>query len=71
MERCNTFIPNYGSVIEDLNGCMKNEGHEGPHCFVDKDKNIRSWEYDYSCTCGCFNDLEKDNTVGCLITDFL
>lgn len=71
MRKCSTIMPINTLFTKDSDGCIKEDGHSGDHIFIDQNGKECFWEYDYECACGCFDDLEKDNTVGCLISNFL
>ena len=41
----------------DNTGCLKPEGHAGPHEFISQDDRHYAWETDWSCTCSeCLSD---------------
>lgn len=64
---CGILAPNYLSGHVDQYGCIKECGHNDNHIFKDQNEKLVSWEDDYSCTCGCWDDYEKGDNEVCII----
>lgn len=39
--------------IDDQDGCINPEGHDGPHRCIDTNGTVYEWETDLECNCEC------------------
>lgn len=53
-----------GGEPYDEHGCIKPAGHNDAHMFIMADGQECTWQDDYSCTCGCW---EEDDGRPCVI----
>ena len=40
--------------FKDKTGCLKPDGHDGPHICKTENDTLIAWEYEYGCKCGCW-----------------
>lgn len=64
MNNCNIIFDR--SDFKDISGCLKENGHIGPHLCRNELNELVEWEFDYSCTCGCWDD-DDDYNGGCIL----
>jgi hypothetical protein len=57
MELCYILHPNRNDVDDD-SGCLKKSGHNDSHICKTKNGEYVEWEDDYTCKCGCWDDLD-------------
>lgn len=60
--RC-AYIFDDDPCITDANGCRLQDGHDGPHEFVDQHGNVWCWETDWECLCEHCMQCEGDYCV--------
>ncbi len=49
--QCAIILDNSQVQTKDYNGCILDDGHDGPHEFVDKSGEHWNWESDLDCQC--------------------
>ena len=53
--RCGIIFPKETDV-PDITGCLKLNGHTGPHMCIDDNGGIIEWQLDEKCLCDCWKD---------------
>lgn len=64
---CGILAPIHLNGHIDNDGCIKKCGHNDNHIFKDQNGKLISWEDDYSCGCGCWDDYEKGDNESCIV----
>ena len=70
-EKCGILFT-HSFTTKDTTGCVRDglDNHD-KHLFKDEQGRWVEWEFDYSCDCGCWDEVEHDHTAGCIIYSYL